>query len=112
MTNLEQSQKKVTQLKETLKKERAESQNLKRKYENMIGEVEVSKAEFQTLQADKDALVVFAENTDKNAQTTLSEFGKLQQQYQSLEAKRDELRLLVEELNKENRELEGKVKEV
>ena len=49
MTDLEQSQKKVTQLKETLKKERSESQNLKRKYEDIIGEVEISKVECQTL---------------------------------------------------------------
>ena len=60
MIDLEQSQKRVAQLKETLKKERGESQNLKRKYEDMISEVKVSKAECQTLQADKDALVVSA----------------------------------------------------
>ena len=41
MTDLEQSRKKVTQLKETLKKERSESQSLKRKYEDMIDKVEV-----------------------------------------------------------------------
>ena len=45
----------------------------------MISEVKVSKAECQTLQAEKDALVISAGNTEKNAQTTLSEFGKLQQ---------------------------------
>ena len=45
MTDLEQSQKMVTQLKETLKKERSESQSLKMKYEDMIGEVKVSKVE-------------------------------------------------------------------
>ena len=45
MIDLEQSQKRVTQLKETLKKERSESQSLKRKYEDMIGEVELSKEE-------------------------------------------------------------------
>ena len=55
MIDLKQSQKRVAQLKETLKKERGESQNLKRKYEDMIGEVKVSKAEYQILQADKDA---------------------------------------------------------
>ena len=38
MTDLKQSQKKVVKLKDTLKKERSESQNLKRKYEDMIGE--------------------------------------------------------------------------
>ena len=49
MTDLEQSQKRVTLLKETLKKERNESQSLKRKYEDMIGEVKVSKEECPTL---------------------------------------------------------------
>ena len=46
MTYLEQSQKKGTQLKETLKRERSESQSLKRKYEDMISEVEVSKVDY------------------------------------------------------------------
>ena len=50
MTDLEQSQKKVTHLKETLKRERNESQNLKRKYEDMISKIKVSKADYQTLQ--------------------------------------------------------------
>ena len=67
MTDLEQSQKKVAQLKETLKKERSESQSLKRKYENIISEVKVSKANCQTLQADKDALVLFAGNIEKES---------------------------------------------
>ena len=46
--DLEQSRKSVAQLKETLKKERDESQKLKRKYEDMIGEVKVSRKECQT----------------------------------------------------------------
>ena len=62
----------------------------------MIGEVEVSKAECQNLQADKYALVISAGNIEKNAHTTLAELGKLKQKYHSLEAKRDELRLSVE----------------
>ena len=62
MIDLEQYQKKVTQLKETLKKERSESKNLKRKYEDMISEIEESKAKLQTLQSDKDALVLSVSN--------------------------------------------------
>ena len=58
MKDLEQSYEKVTLLKETLNKGRSESQSLKRKYEDMIDEVKVSKAEFQTLQVEKDALVI------------------------------------------------------
>ena len=42
ITDLEQSQKNVAKLKETLKKERNESQKLKRKYEDMMGEVKNS----------------------------------------------------------------------
>ena len=41
MIDLEQYQKRVTQLKETLNKERNKIQSLKRKYEDMIGEVKV-----------------------------------------------------------------------
>ena len=39
MTDLEQSQKRVAQLKENLKKEMVENHNMKRKYEDMIDEV-------------------------------------------------------------------------
>ena len=91
MTDLEQSQKRVAQLKETLNKERGESQNLKRKYEDMIGEVKVSKIECQTLQEDKDVLVVSVENIERNSQATSAELGKLQLKYQSLEAKKNQL---------------------
>ena len=54
-------------MKETLKKERGERQNMKRKYEDMIGDVKVSKEECQTLQEDKDALVVSAYNMERNS---------------------------------------------
>ena len=43
MTDLEQSRKNTTQLKETLKKERDEGHKLKRKYEDMINEVRTSR---------------------------------------------------------------------
>ena len=45
MTDLEQSKKNATQLKETLKKERDEGQKLKRKYEDMMNEVRTSRTE-------------------------------------------------------------------
>ena len=48
MIDIEQYHK-VTQLKETLNRERSESPSLKRKYEDMISEVEVSKVECQNL---------------------------------------------------------------
>ena len=60
MTDLEQSQKKITQLKETLKKERDEIQSLKRKYEDVLSDIKESNEKFQTLQSDKDDLVLSA----------------------------------------------------
>ena len=42
----------------------------------MIGEIKVSKMECQTLQVDKDALAIFAENIEKNSQATLAELQK------------------------------------
>ena len=42
----------------------------------------------------------------------MADFGKLQQRYQVLEAKRDNLKLSIEELNKEKRKLEDKVTEL
>ena len=49
MTNLEQSKKNATQLKETLNKERDEGHKLKRKFEDMQNEVRTSKTELQTM---------------------------------------------------------------
>ena len=112
MSDLDQSQKKVAQLNETLKKERSESQILKRKYEDMISEVKVSKEECQNIQANEDALVLSAWNIEKESQATLADFGKLQQGYQVLEVKRDNLRLSIKELNKEKGKLEDKVIEI
>ena len=48
MTNLEQYKKNISQMKETLKRERHEGQSLKRKYEDMLSEIEESKVECQT----------------------------------------------------------------
>ena len=102
----------VAQLKETLKKERGEIQNLKRKYEDMIGEAKVSKVECQILQVDKDAIVISRERIENNSQATSAELGKLQLEYQSMKAKKDKFLLLVGELNEENNRLEGKVIEL
>ena len=78
MTDLEQSQTKITQLKETLKRERDESQILKRNYKYIISEIEESKAKCKTLQLDKDALVLSASNIERESKDTLSQFGRLQ----------------------------------
>ena len=44
MTDLEQSKKKIAQMKETLKRERDEGQILKRKYKDMLSTIEECKA--------------------------------------------------------------------
>ena len=61
MTDLEQSRKSAAQLKDILKKERDEGNKLKRKFEDMLNEVKSSKAELQSLQADKMSLGVATE---------------------------------------------------
>ena len=99
-------------MKETLKKERNESHNLKGKYEDMISEIEESKEECQTLQSDKDALVLSASNIEKESKAILAYFGRLQQRHQVLEVERDNLKLSIEELNKEKGKLEDKVAEL
>ena len=91
MTDLEQSWKNAAQLKETLKKERDETQKLKRKYEDMMSEVKTSRMEFQTLQVDKKALEISTEKTKKNAQDSLAELQKLQLEHQMLKTERDDL---------------------
>ena len=73
MTDLEQSRKKAAQLKETLKKERDEGHKLKRKYEDMQNEVRTSKTKIQTMQANKVALEVSVEKTEKDAHNNLAE---------------------------------------
>ena len=78
MTDLEQSRKNDAQLKDTLRKERDEGHKLKRKFEDMRNEVKSSKAELQSLQADKRSLEVAIERTGRDAQGNLA---KLQQEY-------------------------------
>ena len=63
ITDLEQSRKNATQLKETLKKERDQGQKLKWKYEYMMSEFNTSRVEFQSLQVDKNYLEISAEKT-------------------------------------------------
>ena len=58
MTDLEQYQKKIVEMKETLKRERGEGQSLKRKHEDMLIKIENSKEACQNLQSNKDALVL------------------------------------------------------
>ena len=78
----------------------------------MIGEVKVSRTKYQNLQADKDALAISAENTEKNSQVTLVELQKLQLEHQSVKAEKDNLQLLFGKLNEENNKLESKVTEL
>ena len=81
MTNLEQSKKNAAQLKETLKKERDEGYKLKRKFEDMQNEVRTSKAELQTLHANKMTLEVSMERIEKDAQNSLGGLQRLKLEY-------------------------------
>ena len=49
MTDLDQYQKMIAQMKETLKTERGEGQSLKRKHEDMLSKIDKSKEACQTL---------------------------------------------------------------
>ena len=75
----------------------------------MIGEVKVSRTEFQTLQVDKDTLEISAENTEKNSQATLAELQKLQLEYRSLKAEKDNIQLSFGNLTEEKSRLESRV---
>ena len=67
----------------------------------MNSEIEGSKAKFQTLQSDKDALVLSASNIERESKATLAEFERLQWRHQGLEAEWDSLKSSIEELTKE-----------
>ena len=58
----------------------------------MISEIEGSKAKLQTLQLEKDALVLSARNIERESKATLVECKKLQQRHWVLEAERDSLK--------------------
>ena len=98
MTDLEQSKRNVAQLKETLKKEINEGYKLKRKFEDMQNEVKTSKAELQTLQANKMTLEVSMERTGKDAQNNLAELQRLQQEHEVLKTEKDDLKTTYETL--------------
>ena len=102
MTDLEQSWKNAAQ-----PKERDESQKIKRKYEDMIGEVKTSRIERQTLQADKNDLAISTENIEKSAQVTLAELQKLQLDHQMLKTEKDDLQLSYGNLSAERNMLES-----
>ena len=65
MTDLEQSRKSAAQLKDTLRREREESNKLKRKFEDMQHEIKFSKVEFQSLQVEKRSLEFARESLAK-----------------------------------------------
>ena len=67
----------------------------------MISEIEESKVECQTLQSDKDALVLLGNNIERESKATLAQCEKLQQRHQVLEVERDSLKSSIEELTKE-----------
>ena len=78
MTDLELSKKSSAQLKDTLRKEREESNRLKRKYEDMQREMKSSKAELQDLQVER-----------QDIETTQECLEKVQKEYQELKMEKE-----------------------
>ena len=96
MMDLDQSRKNTAQLRETLKKESDEGHKLKRKFDDMQNEVRTSKTKLQTLQANKVALEVSVEKTEKDAQNSLAELQRLQLEHQVLKTEKDDLQVSYE----------------
>ena len=78
MTDLEQYKKSYAQLEDTVRKEREESNRLKRKFRDMEEEMRVSKDELQTLQVEKQV-----------RETTQECLEKLQKEYQELQMEKE-----------------------
>ena len=95
MTDLEQYNKKVVQMKETLKKERGKGQSLKRKHEDILSEIEKSKEACQTLQSDKDSLILSISIME-------GEKKDLEKQVVEVEKKGDVASKRIEELEAQN----------
>ena len=78
MTDLELSKKSSAQLKDTLRKEREESNKLKRKYEDMKREMRSSQDELQLLQVERQV-----------RETTQECLERVQQEYQELRTEKE-----------------------
>ena len=62
--DLEQYKKKISQIKETMKKKRGEGQSLKRKHEDILSELEKLRKACQILKSDKDSPVLLVNITE------------------------------------------------
>ena len=80
MTDLEQSKKSSSQLKDTLRREREENNRLKRKFEYIQQEIKYSKVELQSLQVEK-----------RSMEAAQGRLEKVQQECQELKTKREQL---------------------
>ena len=78
MVEIESSKKTTSQLKDTLRREREEGNKLKRKYEHVLKEVEVTKHEIHAIQ--QEAL---------EKETTQEALSKAHQEMQDLKSERD-----------------------
>ena len=87
MTDLEQSKKSSSQLKDTLRKEREENNRLKRKFEDIQKEIKSAKAELQVLQIEKRSMEAAQERMEK-----------VQQEYQELRVEKEQLLSMIGEL--------------
>ena len=105
MMDLEQSKKSSAQLKDTLRKEREESNRLKRKYEDVQREMKSSRAEVQALQVEmqvKETTQEALEKVQKECQDLKSEKGQLLAKVEELE---EQLKILLQENDMHTQEL-------
>ena len=101
--DLEQYKEKMSQMKETLRKERGEGKILKRKHDDSLIELERLKEAYQILQSDKDALVLSANITE-------GEKKNLERKVLELENKKDTADKRIEELEIQNSLLDKQIK--
>ena len=73
----------------------------------MQNEVRTSKTELQTLQANKVALEVSVEKTEKDAQNSLAELQRLQLEHQVFKTEKDDLQVSYETLSVEKDQLQS-----
>ena len=81
LVEIESSKKTTSQLKDTLRREREEGNRLKRKYEHVLREMEVTKHEIHAIQQEAQA-----------KETTQEALNKAHQEIQDLKSEREQMK--------------------
>ena len=94
MKEMDSTKKTSAQLKDTLRREREESNRLKRKYEHALKEVEVTKHEIHVIQQEAQA-----------KETTQEALSKAHQEIQDLKDEREQMKTKIEELTEQQKDI-------